>query len=96
MKTPYYLLVMCSVILLLSVFIYGRTAINIAYAEEQISVFYRTLHMCQKGDAEQLEAHRLYIQSYYPSGTKQNSGTRLDNVVEMVRSEVLEQIDALE
>jgi len=66
-------------------FLYGKLMLQVALAEEQIKVFdsmrMTALTLPPQDAAECLE----YVQNYYPSGTKQVVGSRLDKIVETAR-----------
>ena len=64
---------------------YAHLKIEIAFAEEQTRIFddmlQKVLDASPSGAAEAL----AYVVNYYPSGTKQRNGSRLDKVVERAR-----------
>lgn len=70
------------------IFQYGRLSLEVAFAKEQIGIFET---MKTKGaDQASLE----YVMNYYPSGTKQRTGTPLDKIVETARSNAMIEIKA--
>ncbi|MBX7165547.1 MAG: hypothetical protein K1X74_04285 [Pirellulales bacterium] len=66
--------------------------IHVAFAADQVRNFQdavtRSLRDPQSAD-ENLE----YVKFYYPSGTKQRTGTTLDSLVESVRKQCLKEIE---
>jgi hypothetical protein len=69
--------------------------LHVAFADEQIEIFE---DMVQKSSvatkADEIALFRQYTQSYYPSGTKQITGSKLDFIVETARKNALARIDA--
>ncbi|MCX6871078.1 MAG: hypothetical protein NTY84_10715 [Verrucomicrobia bacterium] len=74
---------------------YGNLKVQAAFADEQTRIF----------DAMQMQSHQSskprdiaesleYVVWYYPSGTKQEAGSRLDRVVERHRKAVVRDIVA--
>lgn len=67
-------------------FLHGKLTLQIAMAEEQIQIFdlmrTKALAASPREASECLE----YVQNYYPSGTKQKVGSRLDKIVELARA----------
>ena len=86
----------CCIILLglsVSLFIgYAPLKVRLAFASEQVHIFdemrNRALQSDASGAAECLE----YVVAYYPSGTKQEVGSRLDRMVESARVQSVREI----
>ena len=68
-----------------AIFSSGKLTLKIAMAEEQVKIFdsmrLKALESSPREAAECLE----YVQNYYPSGSKQVAGSRLDSIVESAR-----------
>jgi hypothetical protein len=71
---------------------YARLKIEVAFAEEQTRIFddmrNKALGESPTGAAESL----AYVVNYYPSGSKQREGSRLDRVVERARVATVREI----
>jgi len=71
---------------------HARLKIEVAFAEEQTRIFedmrQQALGESPSGAAEAL----AYVVNYYPTGTKQREGSRLDKVVERSRASVAKDI----
>lgn len=70
-----------------------KQEIHLVFALEQVEIIhllYRRVHF--KND-RMLQEMRDGIINYYPSGTKQVEGSKLDQIVEMVRTHAVEEID---
>ncbi len=65
---------------------------RIALAEEQIDIFYAMRDKAAVSSPDEAAACLEYLVGYYPSGTKQVTGSRLDLIVERVRRNVAEEI----
>ena len=72
----------------------GITGIHIAFADEQTAIFEEMLEQAQRGDIGEAADCLAYVANYYPSGTKQDIGSRLDRVVERARRSALREIIA--
>lgn len=75
---------------------YGKLRLRLTMANEQVKIFelmrVKALAVSPKEAAECLK----YVQDYYPSGTKQVTGSRLDQLVEAARAGVMrEMLDEL-
>ena len=82
------LAVLCALLAVLcaTLFIaYAPLKLRLAFASEQVHIFDemrdKALHSDAPGAAGCLE----YVVNYYPSGTKQETGSRLDRMVESAR-----------
>ena len=62
-----------------------------AFALEQVSVFYDLKQEYMEGHLSQEDAADA-VESYYPVGSKQKLNTRMSNLVERVRTEVIKDI----
>src|SRR5690606_33269111 len=71
-----------------------ESQLRIAFAEEQTHVFREMRdRAAQENDPEAIQGLKQYVLEYYPSGTKQRSGTRLDQIVETTRQDCLDTIN---
>lgn len=68
--------------------------LDVCFALEQVEVFHAVKEQIKSGNDNRKEiASQLnYIINYYPSGTKQEKGSRLDRIVESARKDVLEDL----
>ncbi len=72
---------------------YEILRLRTAFAEEQVSVFYQMRDSALASvDPREAVGFLEYAFNYYPSGTKQPHNSRLDRLVEMVRSDCLRDI----
>ncbi len=65
---------------------YASTTIRVAFASEQTKIFEEMRTRALQTDATGAAACLEYVVGYYPSGTKQVTGSRLDRIVEHERS----------
>jgi len=72
-----------------------RTAIQIAFAEDQIRTFLDMLERVKEGELSAGEGAE-YVRSYYPEGTKLHAGSSLSKSVELVRLHTLKELSELE
>jgi hypothetical protein len=87
------------VVLLVALAIWSRvhssiTTLRISFADDQTAVFEQMRDKAEEGEAEEAADCLSYTLSYYPSGTKQESGSTLDRIVERARRGALRQIIA--
>ena len=87
--------VLCCVLALVSVSLfigYAPLKLRVALASKQVRIFDemrdKALHSDPSGAAGCLE----YVVNYYPSGTKQETGSRLDRMVETARGQSVREI----
>ncbi|MEO8426888.1 MAG: hypothetical protein ABI651_07235 [Verrucomicrobiota bacterium] len=74
-------------------FQYRLLKLRLAFAEEQIAIFFESRSSALKAaDTTQAVSFLEYASEYYPSGTKQSPGSRLDRIVETVRSNCVQDI----
>lgn len=59
--------------------------LRVAFAHEQTRVFHDMVQRATTGDARQALGCLEYTIGYYPAGTKQVAGSRLDAIVESAR-----------
>jgi hypothetical protein len=71
---------------------FGKVSLEAAFAEEQVRIFYAMRDQARAASPIQAVGSLDYAADYYPSGTKQTSGSRLDRLVESVRADVCQQI----
>lgn len=64
---------------------YGWLKIGVAFASEQTHIFEEMRTKALQSDATGAAGCLQYVVYYYPSGTKQQSGSRLDTMVERER-----------
>ncbi len=65
---------------------HARLKIEIAFAEEQTKIFDSMREKAIQADARGAAGFLEYAVNYYPSGSKQRSGSRLDKILERMRS----------
>lgn len=75
---------------------YGWLKVQVAFASEQTHIFEEMRIKAAANDAEEAASCLSYVISYYPSGTKQETGSRLDRIVERERAfavkDIIEQL----
>jgi hypothetical protein len=64
---------------------YGSLKMRVAFASEQTQIFEEMRAKALQSDAAGAAGCLGYVVSYYPSGNKQESGSRLDRMVERER-----------
>ena len=65
---------------------YGWLKVRVAFASEQIQIFDEMRSRAFQSDAAEAAGCLEYVVGYYPSGTKQETGSRLDRIVERERT----------
>ncbi len=65
---------------------YGRLKLEIAFAKEQIEIFEEMRLKALRAEPKETVGFLRYAIDYYPSGTKQRSGSPLDAIVERERA----------
>lgn len=60
--------------------------IEVAFAAEQTAIFEQMRQEALQGDARTAAGCLEYVVNYYPSGTKQRAGSKLDRLVERARA----------
>ena len=73
---------------------YGWLQIRVASASEQTLIFEEMRRRALQGDATGAAGCLKYVVDYYPSGSKQETGSRLDRMVEGERTFALRDIIA--
>jgi len=73
-------------------FNYGSLKLRVAFAHGQIDVFDSMRSKAMNGTPAQAAGYLEYAANYYPSGTKQVPGSRLDVIVETARSNAVREI----
>lgn len=68
--------------------------IQVAFASEQTQIFDEMRTRALDSDASGAAACLEYVVAYYPSGTKQETGSRLDRIVERERGVAVRDIVA--
>jgi len=72
---------------------YGWQHIEIMFADEQTSIFDEMRTQAEQvTSVDEIVGSLQYVVHYYPSGTKQRPGTRLDRIVERHRAAVVRAI----
>lgn len=65
---------------------HGWLTIHVAFASEQTQIFDEERSKALQSDAAGAAGSLQYIVNYYPSGTKQQTGSKLDRMVERERT----------
>lgn len=65
---------------------YGWLKIQVAFASEQTQIFDQMRVQALQSDAAGAAGCLEYVVFYYPTGTKQDAGSRLDGIVERERT----------
>ena len=65
---------------------YGWLKIRVAFASEQTQIFEEMRTQALQSDATGAAGCLEYVVGYYPSGSKQETGSRLDRMVERERA----------
>jgi hypothetical protein len=68
--------------------------VRVEFASEQIGIFQDMRAQALSADATGAARSLEYAVSYYPSGTKQSAGSRLDGIVELARADAVRAIIA--
>ncbi|HWN93900.1 MAG TPA: hypothetical protein VNT99_02610 [Methylomirabilota bacterium] len=71
---------------------HGWLTIRVAWATEQINIFDEMRQRALQSDAADAAGCLAYVVSYYPSGSKQKTNSRLDRMVERDRVRVTRDI----
>jgi hypothetical protein len=71
---------------------HARLKIEVAFADEQTRIFEDMRQQAFGGSPSGAAEALAYAVNYYPSGTKQREGSRLDKVVERARASVVRDI----
>jgi hypothetical protein len=66
---------------------HGWLTISVAFASEQTQIFDEMRTKALQSDAAGAAGFLEYVVDYYPSGTKQQTGSRLDRMVERERAQ---------
>jgi hypothetical protein len=80
------------VVLGMSAYEHGWQSIRIAFAEEQTAIFDEMRDKARDASPSQAIGYLEYALNYYPSGTKQVAGSRLDQVVERARGNAVREM----
>jgi hypothetical protein len=65
---------------------YGWLKVRVAFASEQTQIFDEMRTRALQSDAAEAASCLEYVVGYYPSGSKQETGSRLDRMVERERT----------
>ncbi len=71
---------------------YGWLKVRVAFASDQMEIFDDMRTKALQSEPVEAAGFLEYAVWYYPSGTKQETGSRLDRLVENRRSEVVRDI----
>ena len=69
-------------------------SIKASFADDQTQIFEEMAHRAVEGDTSAARECLRYVTWYYPSGTKQSKGSKLDRVVERCRAFAVREIIA--
>lgn len=67
----------------------GIDQLRLAFALDQVNIFAAMQKQALDGDTDDAVECLRYTLSYYPSGTKQKHGSRLDRIVEQSRQQAI-------
>jgi hypothetical protein len=84
----------CLVLLVLISFQHVRLHLSVAMAEDQIDTFELMRQKATGASDGERKEYLNYLQSYYPSGSKQTAGSKMDRIVEYARSVTVSDIQA--
>ncbi len=73
--------------------LFVKQEIHLAMAIDQVETIHYLFKRAHSKHEPMLRSTREGIIEYYPSGTKQVEGSKLDQIVEMVRTHAVEEID---
>jgi len=68
---------------------------HIAFAEEQVQIFEAMRLRAMDVPTSEAASFLNYVVTYYPSGTKQEAGSKLDHIVEQARASAIRDIVAV-
>ena len=72
-----------------------RLELQTSFALDQVVIFTDMISKAKAShDFDQVVQFRDYVEWYYPSGTKQSTGSKLDRIVETVRADARDHINA--
>lgn len=83
-----------SVIATSLLWLYGRQSLEISFAEEQTAIFEEMRSKAVQGSPTTAAECLQYVVAYYPTGSKQQTGSKLDRMVERARARALAEIVA--
>jgi hypothetical protein len=93
-------LILCAVSLLLAGLLgkgfwdHAWLVMHVAMADEQIAIFDEMRTQAERSDPAKATDCLGYVVNYYPSGSKQDKGSRLDKIVESARAHAVAAIIA--
>lgn len=67
--------------------------VRIDFAKDQVEIFDQMVRQTRTSNVQDAEDELRYVQGYYPSGTKQKKGSRLDSIVETARTHAISLIE---
>lgn len=71
---------------------HAALSLQISFADDQISMFEQMRTEALEAETKIAVCKLEYVVSYYPSGTKQRAGSRLDGLVERARQTAIRDI----
>jgi hypothetical protein len=71
------------------------TRLRIAFADEQTAIFEDMREKARQADTKEATEFLTYVLNYYPSGTKQATGSTLDRIVDRARRDAVREIITL-
>ena len=89
------LALLCALLAFVSVALfigYAPLKLRLAFASEQVHIFDEMRDKALRSDASGAAGCLEYVVNYYPSGTKQEPGSRLDRMVEGARGQAVREI----
>lgn len=75
--------------------LFVKQEIHLVLAIDQVEIIHDLFKRVHSKDSRMMGEMREGIIDYYPSGTKQVEGSKLDQLVEMVRTHAVEKIDRM-
>jgi hypothetical protein len=90
---PWIITLLLGTLLVVSLIDYAVTRLHIAFADDQTAIFEQMRRQVAESNSADVQCLQ-YVVTYYPSGTKQTTGTPLDRVVERARQSAIREIIA--
>jgi hypothetical protein len=94
------ILIAVGAVLLVSLAVFSEidrvvTQLRIGFADDQMAIFDETLEKVARSEPSEAVDYLSYALNYYPSGTKQVPGSKLDRIVERARRSAVREMIAL-
>lgn len=97
-RSRFFILLACFVCATLAAVWFGVAhlvqSLRIEFARDQVEVFGWSLESALKAEPAKAVEHLEYVRHYYSSGSKQETGSKLDFIVETHRASVIREIIA--